>query len=195
MKKKTSLVVLLLAFVLLLGGASVLYSRLSQSVATDQLATQTPEYEEHTGETQSGETNAIPAPDFTVYTADGTEVRLSDFRGTPVVLNFWATWCGYCKKEMPDFNEVCAELDGAVQFLMVNVTVSSQETLEKASAYVEEEGFTFPVFYDTTGEATHTYGAYSLPTTFFIDSEGNLVTYAAGAINRDVLMQAIDLCS
>ena len=195
MKKKSSLILLLLAFVLLLGGATVLYQRLSQDAAPDQLAAQTPEPEEHTGETESGESESAPAPDFTVYTADGTEARLSDYLGTPVVLNFWATWCGYCKMEMPDFNEVYQELDGSVQFLMVNVTTSSQETLEKASAYVEEEGFTFPVFYDTTGEATQTYGAYSLPTTYFIDAEGNLAAYAAGAIDRDLLMQGIDLCS
>ncbi|MBQ4347432.1 MAG: TlpA family protein disulfide reductase, partial [Firmicutes bacterium] len=87
------------------------------------------------------------APDFTVYDSEGNAVMLSDFIGKPIVLNFWASWCGPCKMEMPEFNEAYAELGEDIQFLMVNVT-TGRETQESASAFIEENGYSFPVFYD-----------------------------------------------
>ena len=133
------------------------------------------------------------APDFTVYTADGTAVKLSDFKGKPVVLNFWASWCGPCKMEMPDFNEKSQELAGEVQFLMINMTDGSRETVETASAFIEEQGYTFPVFYDTASMAAYTYGVYYLPTTFFIDAGGYAVAQATSTIDAELLQQGIDM--
>ncbi|MDQ9824562.1 TlpA disulfide reductase family protein, partial [Acinetobacter sp. 163] len=87
---------------------------------------------------QSTEATEAPkqAPDFTVYTVDGEAVKLSDYFGKPIVLNFWASWCGPCKMEMPEFNKMAETLDGEVQFLMVNMTDGSRETVETASQYV-----------------------------------------------------------
>ncbi len=132
------------------------------------------------------------APDFTVLDYEGHPVKLSDYRGRPVVLNFWATWCGYCKMEMPDFDWAYAEYPD-VQFLMVNVTDGKQETVTTAKAYVEEEGYTFPVFFDTKLEAVNAYGVSAFPTTFFIDAAGQLVTYRQGMLDRDTLKTGIGM--
>lgn len=189
MKNKRILIILVLVFALLLGGASVLYSRLSNSVESEQLA----QTEDAPAAENTEEKKPIIAPDFTVYDIDGNEVHLSDYLGTPVVLNFWASWCGPCKMEMPHFEEKSKALAGEVQFLMVNVTDGGRETVETASSFIAGEGYTFPVFYDTAHSASAAYGAYSLPTTIFINAEGHAIAQAVGAIDSATLQKGIDM--
>ena len=189
--------ILVLVFVLILGGAGILYKQLGQKLAPNLLATQTPQETESTEAstptTQENESEKILAPDFTVYDLDGNEVHLSDFIGKSVVLNFWASWCSPCKMEMPDFNEKYLEIGEEVQFLIINMTDGSRETVETASAFIAEQGYSFPVFYDTDQDAAATYGVYSLPTTYFIDEEGNAIAQATGAIDEETLQQGIDM--
>ena len=196
--KKGSFWVLALVLVVLIGGAYMLYSRLSADARPDNLSAQTPtETESQTpqGSDAPAETepSKVEAPDFTVENADGEEVKLSDYVGKPIVLNFWASWCSPCKSEMPEFNEAWEELDGEVQFLMVNMTDGSRETVDTAKEYVEGQGFSFPVFFDTGSEAAMAYSAYSLPTTYFIDAEGYVVARAVGAIDGETLQKGLDL--
>ena len=195
MKSKKTVLIIVLVFVALMVGASVLYNNLGASLAPSQLATQPPATEVPAATEVPGETQPEPqpVPDFTVYDIDGNEVHLHDYFGKPIVLNFWASWCGPCKSEMPDFNEVYQELGEEVQFLMINMTDGDRETVEIASEFVAGQGYTFPVFYDTAQHAAITYGVYSLPTTLFIDAEGYLVAYAPGAIPRESLLQGIDM--
>ena len=202
MAKKIALLILVLALVGILAVAGILYKDLSGELAPDQLAVQTqPSTEpitQPTGEapeTTAATTEHQPmlAPDFTVFDREGNSHKLSDFFGKPIVLNFWASWCGPCKMEMPDFNEKYQELGEDIQFLMINMTDGDRETVEIASEFVAGQGYSFPVFYDTAQHAAMVYGVYSLPTTFFIDAEGYPVAYAAGAINSDALQQGIDM--
>ncbi len=132
------------------------------------------------------------APDFTVFDMDGNAVTLSDFRGKPVILNFWASWCGPCKAEMPDFEEAYKEYGEDLHFVIVNLTDGRSETLESASGYIAETGYTFPVYYDTAMEAAYTYGISSIPITVFVDAEGVIVGGQVGMISADELQQNID---
>lgn len=219
MKGNKTFFVLALVFVLLLGGAYVLYQRLSSGQAGDNLAiagssTQSGESSSSSAPDRSGgsqstssstdsqssqssqeeeEPELTPAPDFTVYDKDGNEVHLSDFAGKPIVLNFWASWCSPCKSEMPDFNQAYLDYGEEVQFLMVNMTDGSRETVESASAFIEEQGYEFPVFYDTGYDAALTYGAYALPTTYFIDAEGYAVAWVQSALSPENLQKGLDM--
>ena len=189
MKNKYTLLVIIAVFALLMVGAYVLYGRLGSQVELPQISTQD-------GAVETESTTADkkdPVPGFTVYDINNKPVSLSDFRGKPVVLNFWSSRCGPCQSEMPDFQKVFLELGDDVQFLMVNVTDGYWDTVQSASAFIQKNGYTCPVFYDTDRSAAVTYGISSLPTSLFFDSEGSLVAYAVGAIKLDTLMEGIEM--
>lgn len=198
MKSKATGIFVILAFVALMVSAYVLYNVLSEDAVPDQLAVQTQPTVtvfQETSATEASETQQVQimAPDFTVYDLEGNEVHLSDFVGKPVVVNFWASWCGPCKMEMPDFQEKYQELGEEIHFLMVNMTDGSRETVETAASFIETQGYTFPVFFDTASSAAITYGVYSLPTTYFIDAQGHAIAQATGAIDGETLQRGIDM--
>ena len=151
------------------------------------------EGEEIAETTESAAEDYDPAPDFTVYDKDGKPVKLSDMKGTPVVLNFWASWCPPCKAEMPEFDEIAKEYAGKVEFMMVNLTDGVQETQEKAQAFIDSMGYTFPVYFDKDSDAAYKYGVQSIPTTIFIDANGDLVAGAPGAIDGETLRYGISM--
>lgn len=184
MKNKVKWIILALVLAGLIAGAAVLYNVLSPSYGGDNLMQDSPD--------QTAEDNEYAAPDFTVLDADGNEVRLSDYRGKPVVLNFWATWCYYCKVEMPDFDKAYEKYPD-VQFLMVNATDGVQETMDTAKEYIEGEGFRFDVFFDTEFEAVSAYYVTGFPATFFIDKNGSLVTYSSGMLDFETLEKGIQM--
>lgn len=184
--KILKLLIWVLALAVVIEGAYVLYGRLSSQMEPGKLATVA--QESTTAQTRTAKT----APDFTVYDAEGNPVRLSDFRGKGVVLNFWASWCGPCTGEMPDIEAAFREYGEELQFLMVNLTDGSQETVASASGFIEEQGYTFPVYYDTDMDAAMAYGISAIPMTYFIDGDGNAAAYYQGAMSAEVLQQGIE---
>lgn len=142
---------------------------------------------------ENGETAADTASDFTMLDMEGNEVKLSDFFGTPIVLNFWASWCPPCKAELPDFEEACKRYEGKVTFLMVNLTDGQRETVEVAKSYIASQGYTFPVYFDTKYEAAYTYGVSSIPQTYFINADGSLEARATGMLSAAQLEKGIGM--
>ena len=131
------------------------------------------------------------APDFTAQTHDGAAVTLSDFttgEGTPVILNFWATWCPPCRVEMPHF-EAAAHLYGDdVAVLGVN----QAESAETIAAYATDHGLTYPLLVDEEMTVNHLYGILNLPTTIFIDANGIVREVLVGTMSRAVLEERIE---
>lgn len=220
MKKYWKLIVGVAAFVAFMVIAGVVYGKLSEDYKPEQnLVTGdggsnkvTAGQEKEEGETgdateggrqeSTGENAANgqqsseelqQAPNFTVETEAGEEVSLHDFFGKPLVVNFWASWCGPCKMELPDFQAAYEKYDGEITFLMVNMTDGSRETKESAMQYMKDAGYTLPVYYDVKQEAAYTYMVYSLPTTFFINEAGEAVAYAQGMIDAETLERGISM--
>ncbi len=144
----------------------------------------------------------IPAPDFTLVDQYGNSHTLSDYKGKTVFLNFWATWCGPCKREMPDIQQLYldeGENTGDVIILGVAAPKSddnpfNQEDKDIAgiTEFLEEGGYTYPVLMDTTGQVLADYGISAFPTTFMIDKDGNLFGYLTGTMTREIMDSIIE---
>ncbi len=196
MNGKAKVLIGFLVFAIVIGGAYFAYDKLSGEYDNNMLATNAPAitnpFVPQTEQTTK-ETELYKAPDFTVYDSNGNAVKLSDYFGKPIVLNFWASWCPPCKMEMPDFNDIYKEKGNEYQFLMVNLTDNSRETVETAKAFIESTGYEFPVFYDKDIDAARKYNTYSIPVTYFIDKDGNMAAYAQGAIDKETLLKGMDM--
>jgi peroxiredoxin len=132
------------------------------------------------------------ALDFTVTDTDGNQVKLSDFTGKPVVLNFWATWCNPCTSELPEF-EAAAKANPNIQFMMINATDGRDETPEKVMEFIEKNGYTFDVYYDHSLTVVNVLALQGFPTTFFIDAQGVVVNSYLGMMDAETLEQGLDM--
>jgi peroxiredoxin len=124
------------------------------------------------------------APDFELKTLSGDTVKLSDLKGKKVMLNFWATWCPPCKAEMPAMEEFHKEAGDEVVILAVNIDPHLD-----VKAFVDENGITFPIPLDAEDKVNETYQVLSIPTTYFIDTKGNIGNKFIGAMNLDAMKQ------
>ncbi|HSP21696.1 MAG TPA: redoxin domain-containing protein [Planococcus sp. (in: firmicutes)] len=129
------------------------------------------------------------APDFELTSLDGEAVRLSDYRGKKVILNFWATWCPPCKAEMPHMQKFYeANKDKGIEVLAVNLT-SIDKGEESVHAFVEEFGLTFPIPMDRDGTLGPQYQAVTIPTTYIIDTEGIIQKKIVGPMDEAMMQK------
>jgi peroxiredoxin len=128
------------------------------------------------------------APDFTLETLDGKTVRLSDYRGKTILLNFWATWCPPCRSEMPDMQKFYEDED--VEILAVNLT-QQEASMEDVKSFVEEYGLTFPVLLDQNLQVATDYGIQVIPSSFMIDKNGIIQYTALGALNYETMVSEL----
>ena len=126
-------------------------------------------------------------PLYVSYFAGG-----ADKKHKPVVINFWATWCPPCKRELPDFDRLCREYGDRVVFMMVNLTDGRRDTVDGTKKFVSEKGYTFPVYFDTGLSGAKAYSVSSIPQTTFIDANGNVFATRIGAMNETVLRSYIN---
>lgn len=132
------------------------------------------------------------APDFELKTLEGETVRLSNYVGKKVILNFWATWCPPCKEEVPHMQKVYEEYKNqGVEILAVNVT-NKDKGEEEVAQFVKEHGLTFEVLLDDEGFVGSTYQVLTLPTTYMIDTKGNMVDIIKGPMNEALMKELIN---
>lgn len=127
-----------------------------------------------------------PAPNFALVLDSGEGAELADLQGSPVVINFWASWCGPCRAEMPDLVAL-HQANNDVVVLAVNV----QENLELAQPFAEAFDMTMPVVLDQDGEVMRSYGVRGLPATIFVDSAGTVVSRWDGVLTADLLEERV----
>jgi len=122
------------------------------------------------------------APDFQFSGLDGQTVSLSDFRGRPVLLNFWASWCGPCQFEMPFIQEIYEGWTGKPSSLVM-LTINKGETSAEVKKFMESNNLSFPVLLDANQEIAREYNIRGIPTTFFIDKDGIIQDMKVGAFS------------
>ncbi|MBQ7688547.1 MAG: TlpA family protein disulfide reductase [Clostridia bacterium] len=178
-KNKKKLLVILLALLIVLGGGYLFYAKYADHTEPDQaLPAQTQD--------------KTPLSDFTVYDADHNEFASANLKGKPAVINFWATWCPPCCAELPDFNSAYEQYGNDVQFVMVNLTDGERETEAGVRAFLEENGYTFPVYYDLRADASYAYAVNSIPFSVFVDQDGNVYTTHLGMLSASELYSTIE---
>ena len=131
------------------------------------------------------------APDFTLVDLEGEKVRLEDFRGQPVILNFWASWCGPCRLEMPHLQNAYTDHE-ADEVIVLGVNLTKRESrLEDVTAFVDEFGLTFPIVLDEDGDVAAKYEVRGQPASVFIDKNGVVNTVFYGPVNEEFIENKI----
>jgi thiol-disulfide isomerase/thioredoxin len=130
----------------------------------------------------------FPAPPITLMDRSGLPVELSDLRGRAVFINFWASWCGPCRMEMPEIQRLADDLGANNQVSILTVNMTSQESSAAAALnYLSQHGYNFPVLLDPTGQAGHDYRVLSLPTSLFVSPDGIVTARINGPLTRSAI--------
>jgi peroxiredoxin len=164
------------ALVLLVITAAVI-DRIPRSAGVAQVTAATSKVNQPVSNIKTGNRIGDLAPDFTLKTTENRDIKLSDYRGKNIILNFWASWCGPCRLEMPALQAIHENWSKAdVVVLAVNV----QDGFDNARLYAKTNGLTFTIPVDLPGKVAEQYGARGLPTSFIIDSDGVIKSIKIG---------------
>lgn len=157
------------------------------AIADEPTDKPTPEPTASPAKEPAGPVQKNMAKDFIVFDAAGETVRLSEKRGKPVIVNFFASWCGPCQREMPLFETIWQEYGERIEFMMVDLCGAGFDDKEDAKALVEQAGYTFPVYFDDGSHAAATYAVRSIPTSLFVAEDGELLGTWVGMIDEQSL--------
>ena len=135
--------------------------------------------------------DALPA--FTVYDRDGNAVASETFSGTPTVINFWATWCPPCCAELPDYQAAFEANGERIRFVMVDLTDGETETEEAVNAFLEENGYTFPVYFDKSGGAATAMEINAIPLSVFLNADGTIAKSVNSMLSAEELAEGLAL--
>lgn len=125
------------------------------------------------------------APQFSLPALDGKTYSLDNLGGKPVVLNFWASWCGPCRVEAPELVRLHEKYEGSIEIYAINVT--SSDSIEGARTFAEGYNFNFPVLLDEKGDVSRKYGIQPIPTTFFVGADGTIVDHVIGLVDPQTM--------
>lgn len=131
---------------------------------------------------------------FTLKDNKGNNVTLSEYKGKTVVLNFFATWCTYCKMELPSLEEINSTRDDIVIFLVATPDIGNEGSKEYIESFMEENGYSMTVLYDETGEVVSKYNVSGLPTSFFFKPDGSVLGYVPGYVEESSLISILEEC-
>ena len=134
------------------------------------------------------------APDFLLTRLDGEPVRLSDFRGKTIVLNFWASWCPPCRAEMPEFQALWEQRgpSGPDDLVILAVDRIREDTVGDVADFVEDFAVTFPILFDTSNRDVEArYGVRGLPATYFVDAGGVIRARNLGPVFGNLLTEGV----
>lgn len=151
---------------------------------------------EHGSSPSEEKQDVYPAQDFVLTDQYGNEHSLADYKGKTVFLNFWATWCGPCRNEMPEIQKIYEETQQEEDSDLVVLGIAApgfgqEKSQEEVEAFLEKNGYTYPVLMNTTGEVFMEYGISAYPTTFMVDRDGNLFGYIQGQLNEAMMRSII----
>ena len=176
-----------------IGGESVATEE-EEPEAEQELTEEEPAEEESTEE-KTEEKMVVPAPTFTLVDQYGVEHSLEDYKGKTIFLNFWATWCGPCKEELPDIQSLYEHYGGNKEDLVVLGVANpggQDVSKEEIQAFLKENECTYPTLFDETGELFNAYGISAFPTTFMIDANGNVYGYVSGMLSADMMVNIVE---
>ncbi len=191
MKNKFSTLLILLILLAVLLGSFFIYNALKDNYTSDNSGNNSSD----TKTSDKDEKDIKKATDFTVYTESGDAVKLSDYFGKPIILNFWASWCGPCVSEMPLFQSLYEEQGEDITLLMVNLTSDMSETKAKATKLIKDNNYSFPVYFDEDADAAINYSISGIPVTYCIKSDGSVAKNYIGALNEERLGFCVDAIS
>lgn len=196
MTGKKGLIAAVIALVAIVALAGIAYGALAPAAknsSSDEVATSSAQSNadsaspEVTSSVASEETSAVetvPLPEFTVHDREGNEVALASMQGKPTFVGYWATWCPPCNEEAPEIQKLYDEFGDRVNFMMISYVDNQRETAEGIEEWLAQNGYTYPVYLDMTGDAMIAGQVQYIPTTFLLDEQGNILYSSTGILDE-----------